>query len=273
MARALERAQRLGSTAFQIFSSPPRNWLLPSLDTRRAIEDFELVERAGLRLVLHAPYVVKLSSPDERLRARSVQAVVYGMRLSELAGGAPLVVHTGTAVDGKIDEAYFRLERSLAEVARRAPPGGKFVFELTAGGGKPLACDLKDIPRLVNTARALPDVGICLDTQHLWAAGYDWQAPGAARKLVESLEDLGCISLLACLHLNDSRSERGSRVDRHATLGEGKIGLGPLVEILRVPCIRQVPVILETPGSEQVRADEFRRLRGAAARVRRLPRR
>ncbi len=273
MARALERAKRLGCTAFQVFSSPPRNWLLPSLDNRRALKEFELVERAGLRLVFHAPYLVNLSSPDEALRAKSVEAVLYGMRLSDLAGGAPLVVHAGTAVDGKVDEAYSRLEYSLSEVARRAPPGGKFVFELTAGAGKPLACELEHIPRLVETAQALSSVEICLDSQHLWAAGYDWQAPDAARKLVQCLEDLGCASLLACLHLNDSRSERGSRLDRHANLGAGKIGLGPLVEILRFPLIRQIPVILETPGSDQVRADEFGRLRAAAAKVRKFPRR
>lgn len=258
---AWERASKLGSNTFQVFSSPPRNWSLPKLDPARVEREFqEIAALGGGRIVFHAPYVVNLASPSSDLRRRSIDAVVYGMKLSGLTGGAPLVVHAGSATDGDRDGALKRLSASLKAVGRRAPAAGRLVFELTAGAGVALAALPQDLPRLLESAAVLEDVGICIDTQHLWAAGFDWHRDRAGRRLIEEMTRLGCLDSLCCIHLNDSKSPRGSHLDRHANLGDGLIGLGPLVELVTDATVPEVPVILETPGSDEVRSREFRRL-------------
>lgn len=259
--RAWERASRLGSTAFQVFSSPPRNWAHPVFDRRRLEAEFRALDASGAGpVVFHAPYLVNLASPDADVRKRSVNAVVYGLKLSSVVGGAPLVVHAGTATDGDLEAAFRRLSSSLEAIARKAPEGGNLVFELTAGAGVALASLPEDAPRLLDAGAVLGKVGICVDTQHLWAAGFDWHLEGAGRRLTEEMRRLGYLDSLRCIHLNDSKSARGSRLDRHANLGEGLIGLGPLCEFLTEPAVSKVPVILETPESEDVRRREFGRL-------------
>lgn len=218
----------------------------------------------GGPLVFHAPYLVNLASATPEVRERSVEAIVYGLELSSLAHGAPLVVHAGTAPDGNLDGAMARLRNSLEKVARRAPAGGFLVFELTAGAGTAIAALPEDIPRLLEVGSVLDDPGICLDTQHLWAAGFDWHAPGAARKLVGRLRSLGILTALRCIHLNDSKSPRGSRLDRHADLGEGSIGLEPLVDFIEQRALARLPIILETPGSEWLQSEEFQRIKRVA---------
>ncbi len=173
------------------------------------------------------------------------------------------MVHAGTAVDGDLPAALKRLSSSAAEIAREAPKGSTLAFELTAGAGRAIASLPSDVPRLLECADAIRDVGICLDTQHLWAAGYDWRAPEAADRLLDELARAGCLDSLRCVHLNDSKSAGGSRLDRHANLGEGSIGLDPLVDFVTHPVVAALPVILETPGSDKVRLREFRRLRRA----------
>jgi len=265
LAAAWRRAQSLGCTTFQVFSSPPRNWRLPNLDPSRIRAELDQVAALGAcSLVFHAPYLVNLASPAEDVRERSIEVVLYGLELSSIANGAPLVVHAGTATDGDLRAALSRLRSSLSEVAGRTPPGARLVFELTAGAGVPIAALPEDVPRLLESASALGDPGICLDTQHLWAAGFDWQVQGAASKLVSELRSLGALEAVCCIHLNDSKSPRGSRIDRHANLGEGFIGLEPLLAFVTQPAISRLPVILETPGSEWLRSKEFQRLKEAA---------
>jgi deoxyribonuclease-4 len=195
---------------------------------------------------------------------RSVDSVVFGLELAHLAGGASLVVHAGTAPDGDISTALARLRSSVKKINRLAPKGGRLVFELTSGAGVPIAALPREIPRLFEAVEPFDDIGFCLDTQHLWAAGFDWTTDHAGDLLLEELDGLGLLDALACIHLNDSKSEMGSRLDRHENLGDGKIGIGPLVEFVTNPTLRDIPFILETPGSDAARRRELKRLRRAA---------
>lgn len=262
---AWTRAKELGCRIFQVFSSPPRQWSLPTVDLDKLAEAGKFLSGEGASVVLHAPYLVNLASTETDLRRKSADSIAYGLQVCRALGAVGLVVHAGTAKDGNVRAALVRTRKALQSVARRVS-GGRIIWELTAGAGNPIAALPHSLPALLDAVGDLFDAGICLDTQHLWAAGFDWRGDGIDR-LLEQVETACGLQRLACIHLNDSKSDLGSRSDRHANIGKGSIGQRAFVELLLRDELSRVPKILETPGSSEIRKKELKSLQRSCLQV------
>lgn len=253
---ALASALELGCEAFQVFAGNPRGWAHaagdPAVD--RAFRD--ATEERGLRVVVHAPYLVNLGSPTEDTFRRSVASVAHHLSRAAAIGAEGLVVHTGSYVDPSDSDRRFAT--ALAQVregllpvldALRDDGAPWLLLEPTAGQGRSLCSGVPDLTAYLTALDHHPRVGICLDTCHVFAAGAALDVPGGATALLDDLEHVAGPGRLRLIHANDSKDGRGSAKDRHERIGEGHIGSGAFIELFAHPTTAGVPFILETPGS------------------------
>lgn len=267
VATAPGRAQEIGATALQLFTKTPNQWREPVIDPPTGDAFREAVERAGLTaMVAHDSYLINLASPDSELSARSVRSFVAELRRCERLGIPAVVSHPGNY----IDDRQHGLARNAANygLALAEVPGPVMVLlETTAGTGTALGATFEELAELRGR---IPDavrhrVGICADTCHLYAAGYDLVHDYDG--VWERFDRIIGLAHLRCLHLNDSKTPFGSRRDRHELIAEGSLGPEPFRRIMRDPRFASVMKILETPkGDDPVAADRrmLRRLRAYA---------
>lgn len=255
---ALER----GCEAIQVFSSNPRGWALPR-DAATSDPDLRdlLVEHDLHPILVHAPYLINIASPDPEVYARSVGSLVGACERARRFDGW-VVVHTGREAGRPREEA---LDRAAAAVgAARKLTGVRILLEPTAGGKGAVAAT---VPQTTELLEAIDDlgVGVCLDTCHVHAAGYDLSDPGKAQAFVdEALDAFG--PRLVALHANDSRDPAGSGRDRHWHIGEGTIGPDGFRAVLGHRGLEDRTVILETPGETAEDRENLARARAYAER-------
>ena len=248
--RALDIAAGLGANALQIFSASPRMWDrggsgVSSLDQERFRARRE---ELGLGpLVVHCNYLLNLASPNPVLQARSVQAFHREMVRALGLGADYLVLHPGSALMRANSLAIGTVVQGLKQAARSLKLGElRILLENTAGQGSTLGSAFEELQAILNACPGLP-LGVCLDTAHVFAAGWDIRtAQGWENTLFHIDRTIG-ISRVAVVHLNDSKAALGSRVDRHEHIGKGKIGLQALGRILNHPLLSSCAFILETP--------------------------
>ncbi len=246
--QAAERAGELGCDAFQIFSASPRHWANPAVNSAE-VESFRRRRQAlGLTpLVVHDNYLINLASAHPATRARSLQAF-RGELLRALALGADyLVMHPGSAVDAPRAKALANVAASLRQASRGIKLNGlQILLENTAGQGSALGADLKELAAL---SKAVPelDVGFCLDTAHLFAAGYDVRTADTLENTLAKVHQALGLERVKVIHTNDSKAPLGARVDRHEHIGKGKIGREAFRRLLQHPALRDKTFILETP--------------------------
>ena len=258
VAGALARAEAIGCEAIQVFVGNPRGWAHaagdPAVDAAFRAE----TERRGLRVLVHAPYLVNLGSPTPATYERSVGIVAHNLARAARIGAEGVVVHTGSYVDptgspGLLGAALRRVREGLLPVldavADAAAPW--LLLEPTAGQGRSLCAGVEDLAAYLDALEHHPKVGICLDTCHVFAAGAPLDEPGGATATVDRVVELGGPGRLRLVHANDSADGRGSLRDRHAPIGQGHIGAGAFAELLAHPATEGVPFILETPGSRE----------------------
>jgi deoxyribonuclease-4 len=235
---ALESARKLGCNALQIFSASPRMWQggsarIPEVDGQafRARRD-EL--RLG-PLVIHANYLINLASEQRMLQTRSIQAF-HDEIVRALALGADfLVVHPGSRGESTMGQAISTIIESVKQASKRAPMGGlQILVENTAGMGTAVGARLEEVAEILAGLRNLP-VGACLDTAHLFAAGYDIKSESGLASTIGQIEGTIGLENVPVIHVNDSKIDLGGRVDRHEHIGKGKIGAEAFARILRHP--------------------------------------
>lgn len=266
VAAAPDRGRAIGATAIQVFTKTPNQWREPVIDAR-AVDAFRSrLERSGIQAVVaHDSYLINLASPDPALWTRSVDSFTRELERCGGLGIAWVVSHPGNFIDER-SEGLARNARGYASCLARVDGPGVLI-EGTAGAGTALGSSFEELAALRD---ALPPdarrrVGFCLDTAHLHAAGYN--VAGDLDGVWESFDRLIGLEHLRCLHLNDSRAAAGSRLDRHAWIGEGTIGPEAFRRIMRNPALEKVIKIIETPkGDDAVRHDRrmLRRLRAYA---------
>lgn len=253
---AVEAARERGAQAVQLFVSNPRAWAGPH-DTERVAEGFRNAwRRSGLGpLVAHAPYVVNIASANPAFLARSRSLGSRSVEACELLGVEGFVVHAGS---GGADEPAVALERaaaSLREITSASTGATRVLVELTAGTRGSVAATFPEAARLLEAAGGDPRLGLCVDTCHLFAAGYALDEPEGVDACFEDLRGSGLGERLALVHANDAKFQKGSHLDRHANVGEGHIGVEGFRAIVNRPELAGLPVVLETPGD----ADSYRR--------------
>lgn len=278
MPLAVERALRVGCEALQVFTSSPNRWAPRPIDRAEADAFRRAVSDAGLAAVAsHGSYLVNLGSSDAALRERSIETTALELDRCAAFGIPYLVIHPGAHMGSGASGAIRRIGVSVRRLLERraASAGGsiavRFLYEGTAGHGSCLGATFEELAELLAATGVPERTGVCLDTCHLFAAGYDVSsAEGLGRTIAEFDRTVG-LGTLHFLHLNDSRRECGSRVDRHEHIGRGKIGRAGFGRIVNHPALRGLPGVLETRKSEDLHEDRrnldvLRALRSAARR-------
>lgn len=265
MVKAVERAHAIGAQALQIFTDNPTAWrrreaLPPELDSfiARSI-DFDLGPTA-----IHGSYLINLAGPDPVSYERSITILVDELRVAPSFGARYVNIHIGSHRGAGVDAGIERLADAIARVLAAVPaglendgasPGAILVLENSAGGGGGLGTSVDELAGIADAlaARAIDrhEVGFCLDTAHAWGAGIDIGDPDAIDATLADFDARIGLDRLVMVHLNDSRSEPGSRLDRHEHLGAGRIGRAGLEHMLRHPGLAHAAYYLETPGMDR----------------------
>lgn len=233
-----------GGNCGQLFTHAPVVWDEPTVDAAAATRFRAATDESDIApWLIHAAYLVNLASPDETLRSRSIQSLQAELAAAEALDieyvNVHLGAHTGAGVGAGLDAAIASLE------ALDVPPGVKLLVETDAGAGTKLGGRFDHLSTVVEEC-TLP-LGVCLDTAHCWAAGYDLATRQAVAETIEAFDATVGIDRLACVHLNDSKHPRGTGRDEHAHIGEGEIGLEGLRAVVTHPALTDLPFIVETP--------------------------
>lgn len=246
---SLQRAHDLGCTTLQIFSHNPRGWSKKSLDPDEA----ELFRAHSVSLDLYPPfihssYLINLASPDRNIREKSIDLLAYELNLAHELNVPYLVLHPGKTVGQSREDAVRLASEALSEAYSMA--GEKNVailLENTAGQKGDISATIPDISEIIELSTAGSIGGICLDSCHAYAAGYDIASEEGIEKLSSEIERYIAPLEIRLIHLNDSKKGLSSGIDRHEEIGKGEIGLKGLEQFLSYPLIRDVPIVLETP--------------------------
>lgn len=258
MVKAADRAAEIGASALQVFSDNPTSWRRrPALPRELPAFRERLDAHDITPLSIHAPYLVNLAGPDPELHARSVEVLANELRVAEAYGARFLNVHVGSHRGDGPAAGTQRLADGLESVFRLvegAAPGVVLTLENASGGGFSLGWAIEEL-RAIDDAVAVTGIdrdryGFCLDTAHLWGAGYGIDTVAGVDTTIAQFAALVGLERLHMVHLNDSRSELGSRADRHEHVGVGRIGGEGLARMVTHPDLGHVTYILETPGME-----------------------
>ena len=247
--RAVGRALDAGCDTFQIFSRNPRGWKVKDLDPDLAGAFRAAVSASGIGPVVdHMPYLPNPASPDAEIYEKSVAALAGELRRCSLLGIPYLVTHLGHHRGAGMEAGQ---ERVVAAINRAFEDAGEsgvmLLLENTAGEKNSVGTTVDDLSRIMDGINAKERVGICFDTCHAFAAGYDLRTGDGVDAVLGELDDQIDLSRLRVVHLNDCKGDLGSGLDRHEHIGLGSIGEEGFRHILRHPAVRGLPLICETP--------------------------
>ena len=278
LTKALDLGVKFGCDCIQIFLKNQRQWKGKPLAESEVRGWWQARARSGLEpIVAHDNYLVNLASPDTRLWKKSYDTFRDEIDRCELLGIDYLVVHPGSHLGHGEPEGIARIIKALDRLTDEKPAlRTRTLLELTSGQGSNLGYDFAQLEEILSRA-AKPDFfGICLDTCHAFAAGYDLRTPEAVGRTIDELDRVIGLDRLHVIHVNDSKKPLGSRVDRHEHLGHGLIGLAGLRAVVCEPRLEHLPMILETPKEANAETGEdwdainlrtLRSLSGGAARA------
>ena len=259
--RAPGRGKALGADVIQLFTGQPQRWAERPLPEEEAARFRARRRENGIRFAAaHDSYLINLGSPDPTLFGRSLEAFRAELERCARLGLDALVTHPGSATDGDRRAALRRNVEAIAGLLELVPGPTRVLLETTAGGGTVLGHRFEELADMLEAfpAAVRERIGVCLDTCHVFSAGYDLRDDPAG--VVDELDRVVGLGRLGLLHLNDSLGARGSRVDRHAHIGEGRLGEGPFRALLRDPRLRRVPCVIETPKDGDREASDRRNL-------------
>lgn len=273
--RAVRAAGNLGCEALQVFTKSTNQWAARPLDEAQVAAFRDALRETGITVtVAHNSYLINLASPDDALWNRSIDSMVVELERAEALGIPDLVSHPGAHVGSGDEAGLERVALALDEVHRRtAGIAARIDLETTAGQGSCLGHRFEHLGRILELVREPERLGVCVDTCHVFAAGYAFEDAEQYNAMMHELEAAVGPGRVRVWHLNDSVRERGSRVDRHAGLGRGKIGREPFRLVVDDPRNAEVPMILETPKGledgvelDAINLDILRGFRGEGAR-------
>ncbi|MGE5662976.1 MAG: deoxyribonuclease IV [Deltaproteobacteria bacterium] len=254
LATAPERGRTIGADVIQIFSKHNTRWMGKALEADEARAFREASARTGVpAAAVHCAYLINLASSKEAVRTRSLYALEDEASRASMLGIPYLVMHPGSCGDDPEEAGIARIASALKAFGR-FPAGLSLLLENTAGQGSSIGRTMEQIRRVLDAAGAPPDVAVCLDSAHLFEAGYDIASEAGWRAFLDELGRSGILPRVRMWHLNDSKTAGGSRVDRHFHIGEGTIGLPAFGRIMAHPGFRALPMVIETPKDG---ADEF----------------
>jgi deoxyribonuclease-4 len=252
VSRAVDRARLHGCEALQIFTKNASQWRGKPLDPSEVTAFRARREASGIHpAVSHASYLINLATTSETLRTMSLEAFIDELDRAEILGLMGVVIHPGTCTAGS-EEDGLRLIAGAIQRALDARPNYKtmVLLEHTAGQGRTLGYKFEHLAAIIAHLQASPRIGVCLDTCHLLASGYDITSEAGYRDTFDTFERVVGFDRLRVFHGNDSKKPVGSRVDRHQHIGQGCIGEEPFRRLLHDPRFAGLPLLLETEKSK-----------------------
>jgi len=279
LVNAHDRGLEIGAEAIQVFNQSPRMWKPTRWKDADVAEFRERMADGPIEsVVIHAVYLINCASKDLAIREKSINSVIHSLLMGDAIGADGVVLHPGSTVGEPHEEALGRVGEAL-KAALAESDSCPLLLEDTAGAGKTLGRDFGELAQLIDLAGGDGRLGICLDSCHLLASGYDVRTADSLAAVMDECFDLIDRDRLRCLHVNDSQTALGSNRDRHAPLGEGVIGPQGCGAFLSEPRFEGLPALFEGPGfagkaatkEDMDRAKELRR-NGLRARKRRSKR-
>ncbi|MCO6436826.1 MAG: deoxyribonuclease IV [Phycisphaerae bacterium] len=255
---ACERAREVGCDALQVFVKNQRQWHAGPLREEQILAFRGALQGASIApVVAHAAYLINLAAPDAQVRKRSIDAMVDELNRCAQLGIVALVVHPGAHLDRSLEEGIATVANSLNEIIRQTAGGVRILLEATAGQGSSIGHRFEHLRDILAGVTDRARMGICLDTCHLFAAGYDFRSAESYGAMMDELNRVIGATLVHCIHVNDSKKDLGSRVDRHEHIGKGRIGKAAFAHFLNDTRLAGLPFILETPKGKDRRGTDL----------------
>ena len=254
---AILHAQHIGADAIQLFGSSPRQWAVRIPSAKDGIAFKTAAKQAQLRAVfLHAPYLINLATSDVPLWKKSVTLLTATMKISEVIGAKGIIVHVGSGEGGLFrEQSLARAASGIKQVLRQSAGKSLCIIENSAGGGEKVGKDLAEIVWLIKKIGS-KRIGVCLDTAHAFEAGIAEYSSTGVKKLADEIERTIGWPRLVAIHANDSKTEFGSKNDRHENIGKGFIGEDGFRNLLHHEKFRRAPFMLEVPGYDGTGPDK-----------------
>jgi len=252
-------------SAFQVFTRSPRSWFAKELDLDEVKKFREKLEKSDIDRMAtcaHMPYLPNLSTPEDEGYEKSIKSMIEEVRRCDELGIPFLVTHLGSHKGSGEENGIKRLTSALNEVAK-IKTDVMILLENTAGQKNSVGSDFKQLAEIFSKCKPAKRFGICLDTCHAFVAGYDLRTKDAAKKTIKEFNDAIGLENLKILHLNDSKGELNSNLDRHNHIGLGEIGNEGLSEVVKIMNKNKIPIVLETPIDDT--RDDFENIRKAKA--------
>ena len=247
-ANAVRNGEQRGCDAIQFFNQSPRAWRARVYSDSEIAAYREALHRSPVRATLiHAVYLINCASEDRELRRKSLEALTTALRSGDALGVQGVVLHAGSALKSDVSQAVDRAAAVIREALAESQ-GCRLQLENTAGSGATLGRSFDELAALIDRVGGDDRLGICLDSCHLFASGFDVRTPDALEAVVDECERAVGLDRLRSLHINDSKTGLGSNVDRHAPLGEGELGAQGCATFLSEPRFEGLPAIFEGPG-------------------------
>ena len=254
---AIERARSIDCTAMQIFVKNNMQWFarpLSRMEIRAFLDHFRRGEL--LSVFGHASYLINLATTNLQFHANSIRALAEELVRADQLQLPFLVLHPGAHLGAGEQAGLEKIVNSIDEVFRKIPNvKTKIALEITAGQGSCIGHRFEHLAHIIENVREPERLRVCLDTAHLFAAGYDISSESGVRKILREFDRVIGRDRLVAIHVNDSKTPCGSRVDRHEHIGKGRIGLDVFRFIMRSPRFRKIPKVLETPKSKDLAED------------------
>jgi deoxyribonuclease-4 len=256
LSTCIGRAQSIGAECMQIFLSAPQRWQLPRHTDEQVLEFARLTTETAIGPnFAHATYLINLASGDPLIRQRSVENLSSSAAWAERVGLAGVVVHVGSGKGQPVEEAEVQVASALEQVLASGTTSA-VLLENSAGSGDTLGARFAQIGELFERLGRDPRLGLCLDTAHTFASGYDLRLDDGIARAVDEIEASIGLDRLRLIHGNDSKVGLGSAVDRHENIGQGLLGDETFSKLLAHAAFRDVPWVLEVPGYDNKGPDE-----------------
>ncbi len=249
--KALDTLSELGLSCGQIFTSNQRQWKGHTL-TEKEIDRFV---STSITIISHTSYLINLATTDSRVEKLSVIALEAELERMHALGIEWGVLHPGSHLGTGDDKGIKKISSLVKKILRNSPEDTGILYENTAGQGTTIGHSFCQLAQLLELTGIVDRTGICFDTCHAFAAGYDLSSEQAVSETMMSFNETVSIDRIKAFHLNDSKGTCGSHRDRHADIGKGLIGLEPLRSLASMPEFREISGIAETPGSDKDRAE------------------
>ena len=273
--KAHERAVERGCEAMQVFNQSPRMWRPTRWKPDDVAEFLSLRKESPVKSVtIHAVYLINPATKDRDMRKKSADSLIHALRMGDEIKADGVVLHPGSTVGEPRDEALPRVGEMLKHVLAESD-SCRLLLENTAGAGNTLGRSFEELREFIDLAGDEKRLGVCLDSCHMFASGFDIRTPDKLDDVVEEFKKTVGIRRLRCLHVNDSLAPLGSNRDRHAPPGDGEIGSRGCAAFLSEPRFEKLPALFEGPGvdghaPEKVDVDKLKKMRAQGLRSRKL---